>query len=67
MVRQKETQLKLIENKDRRRVTFFKRKKGLLLKGMELTNMCGKKALIFIRDPKRNKITKYSSHKEFTA
>lgn len=52
-----------IKNERIRQVTFYKRKKGLLKKAMELSVLCGVKVLLSIVD-KNEKVTIYSSENE---
>lgn len=52
-------QVNIFSNK---KVTYYKRKKGLLKKAMELSVLCGVKVLLCIVD-KRNKVNLFSSEK----
>lgn len=54
MSHQKNTELKKIQNKYKREVTFTKRKRGLLKKAMELSVMCSKQVVLLAYDQKSN-------------
>ncbi len=45
------------------KVTFYKRKKGLLKKAMEISILCGVKVFMFINDLKETKMVQYQSEK----
>lgn len=55
----KKLEIKLIENKNNRQVTFSKRKKGLLKKAQQLSTMCDAQiaAIIF---SERDKLYQFS-------
>lgn len=55
-----------IKNERIRQVTFYKRKRGLLKKAMELSLLCGVKVFLGIVD-KNEKVMIFSSEKEITA
>ena len=50
---------KIIDNKTARKVTFCKRKKGLIKKAMELSILCGKDISLVIFDETKNKLVIY--------
>ena len=50
-----------IKNERTRQVTYYKRKKGLLKKSMELSLLCGVKVFLTIVDKKEN-LTIFLSH-----
>mmetsp|Transcript_8447 Transcript_8447/g.12891 ORF Transcript_8447/g.12891 Transcript_8447/m.12891 type:complete len:82 (-) Transcript_8447:586-831(-) len=56
----------LIESSTNRKVTFCKRKKDLLRKAIELSQMCGRQISLIIHDPETDKVISYSSCEEFT-
>jgi hypothetical protein len=54
-------QMELIENKRERQIAFYKRKKGLFKKAMELSHMCHSKVFLSIIN-KNNHMEIFSSH-----
>ena len=51
----------VIENWKERTLTFYKRRKGLLKKAMELSTLCDVNVLMLVFDPKMSKVSVYSS------
>ena len=54
-----------IEDRNARRITYLKRKKGLIKKAMELSMLCTQKVLLTIYDEESNKTVLYHSHDDF--
>ena len=54
-----------IEDKNCRRITYLKRKKGLLRKAMELAMLCKMKISIGIFDEEKNHLVVYNSNADF--
>ena len=61
--RQQKQQKKIIENKAQRINIKSKRKRTLLRKAIEVSQLCDLDILILIRDRETNKITEYNSGK----
>ena len=55
----------LIEDIKSRRVTYSKRKRGLIKKAIELSEMCGQHICITIFDKQRQKLVQYNSSFDF--
>ena len=51
-----------IENDNTRKVTYGKRKKGLLKKAIELSKLCDQEIFIFIHDKEKEKMVHFGSH-----
>ena len=58
---------KKIADTAKRNVTFSKRKKGLIKKNIELSNMCDRKIFTAIYDERTKKMVIYHSHENFDA
>lgn len=54
--------IELIQNANTRKVTFCKRKKGLLKKSIELSILCNLETHILISDPKDGRCIHFSSN-----
>lgn len=54
-----------IENERSRQVTFFKRKKGLIKKAMELSILCDSEIFLFVGNKDLKDFTSYSSFGNF--
>ena len=67
MGRRKINHLKLIENEHQRKVTFSKRKKGIIRKAIELSHLCGLEVYMMIFDPRRQMLIQLKSNDEFDA
>ena len=59
MGRQKIDATKVIENAHFREVTFWKRKKGLIKKAMELSMMCQQEIFVVIYDTELKRLITY--------
>ena len=57
--------IKFIENIPKRKVTASKRKRGLIKKAIELSEMCGLDIFMLIFDKERQKIVSLSSREDF--
>ena len=57
---------KLIENQQNRSVAFCKRKRGLMLKAIELSSLCKQKILCLVYDPEKKRMIHYSSDPLFS-
>ena len=55
----------MIENKLSRRITLFKRRRGLLKKAFEVANICDQYVYVALYDKEYNTMTQFSTHKEF--
>ena len=67
MPRNKNFELKQIENETNRYVTFCKRKRGLLKKAIELSKLCDQHIYIAIFDEKKQRLVELQSSEDFTA
>lgn len=56
-----------LDNKTERNITFWKRKRGLLKKAMELSMLCDKHVYVMIFDEQKQKGFEYKSHEDFDA
>ena len=65
MGKRKIQQFERIDDKNSRRITYLKRKKGLIKKAMELSMLCSQKMLLIIYDEENNKVIYYHSHDDF--
>ena len=54
--------MRTIKNEGDRKVTFCKRKKGLLKKSIELSTLCDLSIFIFIHDKKLDRCVHYASN-----
>ena len=61
MGKKKIEKIEKIENLCTRKVTYCKRKKGLLKKSMELSLLCDLKMFLFIYDKNQRRVIHYSS------
>ena len=62
MGKRRHDKIERIENKDRRKVTFCKRKKGLLKKSIELSLLCDVSVVVLIYDEKKKRCVHFGSH-----
>ena len=65
MGRQKIDCTKMIENSHIREVTFWKRKKGLIKKAMELSMMCQQELYLVIYDKEQKRLITYQNDMSF--
>ena len=56
----------LIANKRRRDHAFYKRRRGVLKKAIQLSRLCGQKILMIVYDEQKDKAIQYSSDPSFT-
>jgi hypothetical protein len=56
-----------IHDKTSRNVTYFKRKKGLIKKAMELSKLCDQHIYMAIFDSEKQRFIQYMSSKEFNS
>jgi hypothetical protein len=61
MGKKKIDNIKFMEDKNQRNITFSKRKRGLLKKVIELSRLCGQDILMFIYDKTKSKIIEFRS------
>ena len=61
MGRRRLENIELLENINDRRVTYCKRKKGLLKKAIELSLLCDVSMFVFIYDKKKKRCVHYAS------
>jgi len=54
-------QIKLINNLSHRKVTYCKRKKGLLKKSIELSILCDLKVFMYIYDKSQKRVIHFAS------
>jgi hypothetical protein len=54
-----------LENDVARKACYCKRKRGLLKKVMELSNLCGQQIQLVIFDEKKQILVQYNSHEKF--
>ena len=64
MGKKKIDEVKLIENINARKITYMKRKKGLVKKAMEISILCGQDIFMVMYDKLNNKIVIYRSSEE---
>lgn len=55
----------LIANKRRRDHAFYKRRRGVLKKAIQLSRLCGQKILMVVYDEQKDKAIQYSSDPSF--
>ena len=65
MGKRKVDNLKYIENRNLRNISFHFRKRGLAKKAIEMASMCGLDVYLCIYDTDRNKVVEYQSSEEF--
>jgi hypothetical protein len=65
MGKKKIDNIKYMEDKNLRNITFSKRKRGLLKKVIELSSLCGQDILMFIYDKTKSKIIEFRSDFNF--
>lgn len=65
MGKKKIDNIKYMEDKNQRNITFSKRKRGLLKKVIELSSLCGQDILMFIYDKTKSKIIEFRSDFNF--
>ena len=65
MVRAAVDATKRIESDRYRNHTFYKRKKGLFKKSIEMSKMCDKKVFVSIFDEKTKSLVIYQSHDDY--
>lgn len=56
-----------LDNNTERNITFWKRKRGLLKKAMELSMLCDKHVYVMIFDKQKQKGIEFKSHDDFDA
>ena len=61
----KRDSIQKIDNEKQRAVTFCKRKRGLIKKAIELSQLCGLRIFLSILDNDKQKIVEYQSHADF--
>ena len=54
-----------IEDRNARRITYLKRKKGLVKKAMELSMLCDQKVMLAIYDQNTSRLVLYNSRPDF--
>tara|TARA_B110000285_G_C14973987_1_gene538010 strand:+ start:256 stop:552 length:297 start_codon:yes stop_codon:yes gene_type:complete len=59
------TELKLIEDNNKRKVTTSKRKRGVIKKTIELSVMCGLDIFMVIFDREKQSLVEFSSEADF--
>ena len=62
---QSNSTLKLIRDKTQRAITFYKRKRGLLKKAIEMAELCGVDVYMCVLDPRRQHIVELASNPNF--
>ena len=62
MGKRKLEKIERIENDNTRKVTYGKRKKGLLKKAIELSKLCDQEIFIFIHDKEKQRMVHYASN-----
>ena len=67
MGKKKIDNIKFIQNKNHRNVTYSKRKKGLIKKAIELSSLCGQDIFLVIFDKEKQKIVEFKSNSDFTS
>ena len=67
MGKKKINNVKFVENKNQRNVTFSKRKRGILKKAIELSSLCGQDIFLIIFDKEKQKLIEFRSKTDFTA
>ena len=67
MGKKKIDNIKFIDNKNHRNVTYSKRKKGLIKKAIELSSLCGQDVFLIIFDREKQKLVEYKSAIEFSS
>lgn len=55
----KEAVPEYIKDKSKRKITYYKRKKGILKKAIEMSIYCGVEMAIYIYCKEKNKMVKY--------
>lgn len=60
-MRKRIDKIRKIENLSHRKVTYCKRKKGLLKKAIELSLLCDLKMFVFIYDKNQRRVIHYAS------
>ena len=65
MGRNKVDVCQLVQNSDRRTITYSKRKRGLIKKAIELSTMCDQYVSLTLFDKKKSKIVQYCSSYDF--
>ena len=56
----------IIANKDQRLVSYSKRKRGIIKKGIELSIMCDQDIFMVIFDKAKQKLVEYRSNADFS-
>ena len=54
-----------IENKNHRKVTLCKRRRGFIKKAIELSRLCDQKIFFILFDPETDKLVQFSSDPDF--
>ena len=65
MGKKKIDNLRFVEDKHVRNITFHLRKRGLIKKCIELSCMCDLDVYLFIQDTKKRRVVEYKSNKDF--
>jgi hypothetical protein len=66
MGKKKIDNLKLINDRNLRNITFHKRKRGLIKKVIELCSLCHLDIYMFLFDKEKKKIIEFNSNSSFT-
>ena len=67
MGKKKIDNIKFIENKNHRNVTYSKRKKGIVKKAIELSSLCGQEIYMVIFDKEKQKLVEFKSTGDFNS
>ena len=67
MGKKKIDNVKFVEDKNQRNVTYSKRKRGILKKAIELSSLCGQNIYLVIFDKEKQKLIEFRSKDEFNS